>query len=81
MKGNKFLTLIKHYRDKIEDELKSICKDLLDLLDKNLLTQAAHPEAIVFFKKMKGDYYRYLGEFMTGDEKKSVIESAQDSYK
>ena len=30
---------------------------------------------------MKGDYFRYLGEFMTGDERKKVIDSAQDSYK
>ena len=81
LKGNKFLPLIVDYRDKIEKELKDICVDLLDLLDKSLLKQAAHPEAIVFFMKMKGDYYRYLGEFMTGDEKKGVIESAQDSYK
>ena len=30
---------------------------------------------------MKGDYYRYLGEFMQGEERKAVIDSAQDSYK
>jgi len=30
---------------------------------------------------MKGDYYRYLGEFMQGDERKAVIDNAQDSYK
>ena len=30
---------------------------------------------------MKGDYYRYLGEFMQGDDRKKVIDSAQDSYK
>ena len=70
------MQLIINYRDKIENELKDICVELLDLLDKNLLKQAANPEAIVFFMKMKGDYYRYLGEFMTGDEKKGVIESA-----
>lgn len=29
---------------------------------------------------MKGDYYRYLGEFMGGDDKKEVIDSAQVSY-
>ena len=28
---------------------------------------------------MKGDYFRYLGEFMA--DRKSVIDSAQDSYK
>jgi len=30
---------------------------------------------------MKGDYYRYLGEFLTGDKRKSVIQQAQESYK
>jgi len=30
---------------------------------------------------MKGDYFRYLGEFMQGDERKKVIDNAQDSYK
>lgn len=30
---------------------------------------------------MKGDYYRYLGEFKLQDEKKKVIDYAQDSYK
>jgi len=40
-----------------------------------------NPEAIVFFQKMKGDYFRYLGEFMQGDERKKVIDNAQDSYK
>ena len=30
---------------------------------------------------MKGDYYRYLGEFKQQEEKKKVIDYAQDSYK
>ena len=39
------------------------------------------PDAKVFFQKMKGDYYRYLGEFMQGGDRKDVIDKAQDSYK
>ena len=35
----------------------------------------------MFYLKMKGDYYRYLGEFMTNEERKKVIDQAQDSYK
>ena len=31
--------------------------------------------------KMKGDYFRYLGEFLAGDQRKRVIQEAQDSYK
>ena len=58
-----------------------MCKDVLDLLDNNLLKNSHNPEAIVFFQKMKGDYFRYLGEFMQGEERKNVIDQAQDSYK
>lgn len=39
------------------------------------------PDAKVFFQKMKGDYFRYLGEFMQGADRKDVIDKAQDSYK
>jgi len=56
--------LIGFYKDKIELELKTVCRDVLDLLDGNLLKNSHNPEAIVFFQKMKGDYFRYLGEFM-----------------
>jgi hypothetical protein len=31
--------------------------------------------------KMKGDYFRYLGEFTTGDKRKNVIQLAQEAYK
>ena len=30
---------------------------------------------------MKGDYYRYLAEFLQADEKKGAIDAAQDSYR
>lgn len=40
---------------------------MLDLLDKTLIPNSKNPEAKVFFLKMKGDYYRYLGEFLTAD--------------
>lgn len=84
LQANKFLFLITQYKDKIEQELQSICQDVLNLLDENLLKKdeiKKNPEAVVFFQKMKGDYYRYLGEFKTGDDRKQVIEKAQDSYK
>ena len=30
---------------------------------------------------MRGDYYRYLCEFTSGDQRKQVIQDAQDGYK
>uniref|UniRef100_A0A8C5UD29 14-3-3 domain-containing protein n=1 Tax=Malurus cyaneus samueli TaxID=2593467 RepID=A0A8C5UD29_9PASS len=31
-------------------------------------------------EKMKGDYFRYLAEVATGDDRKSTIEKAQKAY-
>lgn len=76
LKGNKYLNLIQVYRKKIEDELTTICREVLELLDNYLLKQSQHAEGNVFFWKMKGDYYRYLGEFLVQDERKQVIDKA-----
>ena len=80
-KGSRFIEIIKGYRAKIEKELEDICNDVLELLDKVLIKNSKNPEAKVFFLKMKGDYYRYLGEFLTGDRRKNVIQLAQEAYK
>lgn len=42
---------------------------LQDLLDKFLIPKAGNPESKVFYLKMKGDYYRYLAEVATGDDR------------
>jgi len=68
--------LIQEYKNKIEDELDKLCKDLLELLDKSLLPNSDNAEGKVFFHKMKGDYYRYLGEFLEGNDRKEVIDAA-----
>lgn len=34
----------------------------------------------VFYLKMKGDYYGYVAEVATGDDKKCIIDSAQSAY-
>jgi 14-3-3 protein epsilon len=80
-KGSKYLELIKGYRSKIEKELETICQDVLSLLNDQLIPNARAADAKVFYLKMKGDYFRYLGEFLAGDKRKTVIQDAQDSYK
>jgi 14-3-3 protein epsilon len=78
--GNK-LEITKQYRLKIELELKTICKDVLEVLDKFLIPAAASGESKVFYHKMKGDYYRYLAEFATGADRKEAAESSLVAYK
>ncbi|XP_022330189.1 14-3-3 protein zeta-like isoform X1 [Crassostrea virginica] len=84
------------YRTKITEELKNICNDVLDLLEKYLIDEetmkkykdaAANNEntdmkdSLVFYLKMKGDYYRYLAEVTTEEEKNAVVKKSEDAYK
>ena len=54
---------------KVEKELRDICNDVLNLLDKFLIAKASNAESKVFYLKMKGDYYRYLAEVAIGELK------------
>nr|XP_014350502.1 PREDICTED: 14-3-3 protein epsilon [Latimeria chalumnae] len=65
----------------VETELKSICNDILDVLDKHLIPAANTGESKVFYYKMKGDYHRYLAEFATGNDRKEAAENSLVAYK
>ncbi|CAN4124575.1 unnamed protein product [Withania somnifera] len=80
-KGNKQnVKLIKGYRQKVEEELSKICSDILEIIDKHLIPSVGTGEAIVFYYKMKGDYYRYLAEFKTDSERKEASEQSLKGY-
>ncbi|NP_958892.1 tyrosine 3-monooxygenase/tryptophan 5-monooxygenase activation protein, theta polypeptide b [Danio rerio] len=78
--NDKKLQMVKEYREKVESELRDICNDVLELLNKYLIENSSNPESKVFYLKMKGDYYRYLAEVAAGDDKKATIENSQDAY-
>uniref|UniRef100_A0A2K5NTB9 14-3-3 domain-containing protein n=1 Tax=Cercocebus atys TaxID=9531 RepID=A0A2K5NTB9_CERAT len=75
------LKIIWEYRQMIETELKLLCCDVLDVLDKNLIPAANTGESKVFCYKMKGDYHRYLAEFATGNDRKEAVENSLAAYK
>jgi 14-3-3 protein epsilon len=54
---------------------------MLSLIDNHLLEKTTSPESKVFYLKMKGDYYRYLAEFTSGDKHNQVAELSLKSYK
>ncbi|CAF2837088.1 unnamed protein product [Rotaria sp. Silwood2] len=72
--------MAKEYREKIENELKDTCQELLTLLDKYLIPKATTAESRVFYLKMKGDYYRYLAEVATGSKRQKMAEESQRAY-
>jgi 14-3-3 protein epsilon len=57
---------LRDYKKKIEVELNEYCNDIISLLNTNLIPSADTHESKVFFKKMKGDYHRYISEYAQG---------------
>jgi len=80
-KGDARLAMTKEYRSQVEKELRDICHDILALLDKHLIPSAGTGESKVFYYKMKGDYFRYLAEFATGNDRKEAAENSLVAYK
>ncbi|XP_038681437.1 14-3-3-like protein D isoform X2 [Tripterygium wilfordii] len=71
---------IKEYRQKVEAELSNICSDIMTVVDEHLIPSASAGESAVFFYKMKGDYYRYLAEFKSGNEREEAADNSMKAY-
>lgn len=84
--NEKKVDMAKKYKETIEEELKKICKDVLDLLSKYLIKKAKEDQSdvvdgLVFYLKMQGDYYRYLSEVSQGEEKSVNVDASDKAYK
>ncbi|XP_078431149.1 14-3-3-like protein D [Wolffia australiana] len=71
---------IKEYRHKVESELSEICTDITNVIDDHLIPSATAGESSVFYYKMKGDYFRYLAEFKSGNERKEAADQSLKAY-
>jgi 14-3-3 protein epsilon len=80
-KGDSHVELTRQYKGQVEKELRDICHDVLDVLEKHLIPSAGSGESKVFYYKMKGDYHRYLAEFATGSDRKEAAENSLVAYK
>lgn len=50
------------------------------MLERHLLPEDKTAEGQVFYWKMAGDYWRYLAEFATAEDRKGKAEKARDKY-
>ncbi|KGN62694.1 14-3-3 protein 7 [Cucumis sativus] len=71
---------VKEYRQRVEDELARICRDILTVVDKHLIPSSSSGESNVFYYKMKGDYNRYLAEFKSGPEREEAADQSMKAY-
>ena len=80
-KSSKYLPLLRDYKEKIEKELNQYCDDILQVLDQKLIPGSEdNKEANVFFLKMKGDYYRYISEYASGELHQKASDNALQAY-
>jgi 14-3-3 protein beta/theta/zeta len=75
--------LVDEMKRNVEQELLKFCDEVLELID-NYILNIEEPkktlEHCIFFLKMKGDYYRYKAEVLTGTEHKKVSDDAYKAY-
>lgn len=68
-------------KGRIEHDLAEVCNDAVDLLER-VLIPAAHPgEEAVFYRKMNGDYYRYLAEITQNQRRSECAAKSLNAYK
>ena len=68
-------------KEKIQNELLSIFKEIHSILDKYLIPNAQDFETKICYMKIKADYYRYHCEFAEGDEFEEAKNNAEKIYK
>lgn len=80
---------VNEYYGKLVDELEGICKDVINLVDTEVMPERILTTLVddrgtrefrVFFIKIKADYYRYLAEFADGKKREEAIENAAKYY-
>ncbi|XP_069105929.1 14-3-3 protein zeta/delta-like [Argopecten irradians] len=88
--GDKKKPIVTEYKTKITNELTEICNEVLKLLKEKLIPLVDSDdqsldgkESLVFYLKMKGDYYRYLAEVHEAGSsvpKTSIIDESRNAY-
>ena len=68
------------YKREIEQELNDLSAEILSLIRDDLYPRADNAEAQVFYRKMEGDYHRYVCEYAQGSQKQDSADKAKGAY-
>ena len=80
-KNSEYLSNLREYKSKFESELDKICNEIIELLDTKLLESAKNnSQSLVFYQKMKGDYYRYIAEYAVAEKHSNAADQAFEAY-
>ena len=73
-------TVIQGVFDKMCGELHQLCSEVIETTDSILLPVAESAIDLIFYNKMKGDYWRYDAEFQSEKLRTHAIEEAEKCY-
>ncbi|KAK8924162.1 14-3-3-like protein C [Platanthera zijinensis] len=80
-KGNgQHVKSIREYRQRLESELNKLCNDIMVVIDEHLIPSATPGSPLFSIIRWKGDYYRYLAEFKSGDDRKETADQSLKAY-
>ena len=68
------------YRKKLVEELIDVICNIIQIINKQLLPKAKDTEAKVFYKKLMGDFYRYIAENLDNSERMKYVELSFKCY-
>lgn len=78
-KGGERLSTVQSYSRKIEEEIRAIAADVMEVT-KDLIEHCSTSDGKIFFYKMQGDYYRYLAEFEKDEARAEAAENSRKCY-
>ena len=67
-------------KNEVTEELIGYCMDLINILDAKIIPATEEVESKVFYYKLKGDYYRYICEVQSDDDRDETVEKARECY-
>ncbi|XP_015370711.1 PREDICTED: 14-3-3 protein zeta/delta-like [Diuraphis noxia] len=77
-------TVVRHYRARIDDELRALCTEVLTLVDRWLMSdqpETSDPSTGVFYWKLCADYNRYAAEVIDDpDDRAAVVAISRAAY-
>ena len=77
---SQFLSYIRDYRKNLESELTLSCQKIILILDSLLIKKAETNEAKIYYKKLKGDFNRYIAEYAKDELREKVLKDGLQAY-
>lgn len=75
------IRLIKSEMEKYENEIRKFCQEMIETAEKLEKEVSDDNKALIFYKRLKGDYYKYYAEVSSENEFQHLAEKSEENYR